>query len=211
MPSTQHQRVRIRHCTPAGETSTLSPGQFAPVSRIIVIEDADYLGHAPIYLRRMMEESRSARFVFTTHTLPRISKHYVAERNTSACLLTRLRLNSAWKPSLRLKAPVPHQASSVMLLTSERKPPQSIFMLQLQGAGLVGDRSNVQLLMANRRDESTISLKRPCADAFTIEVKKQGEKNSRVLKGAGTLDQLMASHDLDGRGVAIASIIFLLR
>ena len=60
---------------PAGEESAAyQPGQRAAVSRIIVIEDADYLGHArQSYLRRMMEESsRSARFIFTTHTPSRM-------------------------------------------------------------------------------------------------------------------------------------------
>ena len=60
---------------PAGEESPApSSGTFAAVSRIIVIEDADYLGHArQSYLRRMMEDSsRSARFIFTTHTPSRI-------------------------------------------------------------------------------------------------------------------------------------------
>src|SRR6056300_444589 len=42
---------------PAGEESAApQAGSFAAVSRIIIIEDADYLGHArQSYLRRMME------------------------------------------------------------------------------------------------------------------------------------------------------------
>ena len=60
---------------PAGKESTpeRSDGR-APVSRLIVIEDADYLGTIrQSYLRRMMENaSGSARCIFTSHTPSRI-------------------------------------------------------------------------------------------------------------------------------------------
>ena len=60
---------------PAGKESTpeRTDGR-APVSRLIVIEDADYLGTIrQSYLRRMMESaSGSARFIFTSHTPSRV-------------------------------------------------------------------------------------------------------------------------------------------
>ncbi|MGY8698814.1 MAG: AAA family ATPase, partial [Candidatus Poseidoniales archaeon] len=59
---------------PAGKECTHTTGERAPVSRLIVIEDADYLGTIrQSYLRRMMEvSSGSARFIFTAHTPSRI-------------------------------------------------------------------------------------------------------------------------------------------
>ena len=60
---------------PAGKESTPATHQGrAPVSRLIVIEDADHLGTIrQSYLRRMMESaSGSARFMFTTHTPSRV-------------------------------------------------------------------------------------------------------------------------------------------
>ena len=59
---------------PAGVECNHDAEQRAPVSRLIVIEDADYLGTIrQSYLRRMMEvSSGSARFIFTAHTPSRI-------------------------------------------------------------------------------------------------------------------------------------------
>ncbi len=59
---------------PAGAELPAASGERAPVSRIIVIEDADHLGaKRQPYLRRMMEsESATARFMFTARAPSRI-------------------------------------------------------------------------------------------------------------------------------------------
>ena len=59
---------------PAGAEFPAASGERAPVSRIIVIEDADHLGtRRQPYLRRMMEsESATARFMFTARAPSRI-------------------------------------------------------------------------------------------------------------------------------------------
>ena len=86
----QHQR-RADYATPAGEESAPpEAGTLAAVSRIIIIEDADYLGHArQSYLRRMMESSRSAFLLPPTHHHGSL-KPSVVEPNTFGCLVARL-------------------------------------------------------------------------------------------------------------------------
>ena len=99
---------------PAGKESTPATHQGrAPVSRLIVIEDADHLGTIrQSYLRRMMESaSGSARFIFTTHTP---SQRFEVEPNTSA---------------------FPHQAGKKSKRASLRSLKKS--RLMLQGAFLV--------------------------------------------------------------------------
>ena len=195
---------------PAGEESAPpEAGTLAAVSRIIIIEDADYLGHArQSYLRRMMEESsRSARFLFTTHTPSRIIEALRSRtQHVRMPSLTRLmieqRLEAIATEEQLVPAPgvlgdIAHVASGNL-----RK---SIFTLQLLAQReLLGERKNIQLLMANssRREVQLVMEEALRGRVHDWKWERQGEKNTRVLKGAmGALDQMMASHDLDGRGV----------
>ena len=195
---------------PAGEESAPpEAGTLAPVSRIIIIEDADYLGHArQSYLRRMMEESsRSARFLFTTHTPSRIIEALRSRtQHVRMPSLTRLmieqRLEAIATDEQLVPAPgvlgdIAHVASGNL-----RK---SIFTLQLLAQReLLGERKNIQLLMANssRREVQLVMEEALRGRVHDWKWERQGEKNTRVLKGAmGALDQMMAAHDLDGRGV----------
>lgn len=192
---------------PAGQPSAVSGGGFAPVSRIIVIEDADYLGHArQSYLRRMMEESsRSARFVFTTKTPSRVIE---ALRSRTQHLrmpnLTRLMMEQrlehiATKEGL---TPAPGVLGDIAHVASGNLR-KAIFMLQLMAQReLLGERKNIQLLMANstRREVQFVLEEALRGRVHDWKWERQGEKNARVLKGAmGALDQMMATHDLDGR------------
>ncbi|MGA0353017.1 MAG: hypothetical protein ACO3NY_05130 [Poseidonia sp.] len=195
---------------PAGEESTPpEAGTLAAVSRIIIIEDADYLGHArQSYLRRMMEESsRSARFLFTTHTPSRIIEALRSRtQHVRMPSLTRLmieqRLEAIATEEQLVPAPgvlgdIAHVASGNL-----RK---SIFTLQLLAQrNLLGERKNIQLLMANssRREVQLVMEEALRGRVHDWKWERQGEKNTRVLKGAmGALDHMMATHDLDGRGV----------
>ena len=140
---------------PAGEESAPpEAGTLAAVSRIIIIEDADYLGHArQSYLRRMMEESsRSARFLFTTHTPSRIiealrSRTQHVRMPSLSLLMIEQRLEAIATDEQLVPAPgvlgdIAHVASGNL-----RK---SIFTLQLLAQReLLGERKNIQLLMAN--------------------------------------------------------------
>ena len=195
---------------PAGEESAPpEAGTLAPVSRIIIIEDADYLGHArQSYLRRMMEESsRSARFLFTTHTPSRIiealrSRTQHVRMPSLSRLMIEQRLEAIATDEQLVPAPgvlgdIAHVASGNL-----RK---SIFTLQLLAQReLLGERKNIQLLMANssRREVQLVMEEALRGRVHDWKWERQGEKNTRVLKGAmGALDQMMATHDLDGRGV----------
>ena len=195
---------------PAGEESAApEAGTLAAVSRIIIIEDADYLGHArQSYLRRMMEESsRSARFLFTTHTPSRIiealrSRTQHVRMPSLSRLMIEQRLEAIATDEQLVPAPgvlgdIAHVASGNL-----RK---SIFTLQLLAQReLLGERKNIQLLMANssRREVQLVMEEALRGRVHDWKWERQGEKNTRVLKGAmGALDQMMAAHDLDGRGV----------
>ena len=195
---------------PAGEESPApSSGTFAAVSRIIVLEDADYLGHArQSYLRRMMEDSsRSARFIFTTHTPSRIiealrsrTQHVRMPSLTRLMIEQRLENIAAaedLQPVQGVLGDIAHVASGNL-----RK---AIFTFQiLARRGLLDDRKNIQLLMANssRREVQLVLEEALRGRVHDWKWERQGEKNTRVLKGAmGALDQMMATHDLDGRSV----------
>jgi len=196
--------------SPARNASeALVVGQRAPVSRIIVIEDADYLGRArQSYLRRMMEESsRSARFIFTTQTPSRViealrsrTQHVRMPNLTRLMIEQRLEAISAAEgqtPSSGVLGDLAHVAGGNL-----RK---AIFMLQLLAErSLLNDRKNVQLLVTNstRREVQFVLEEALRGRVHQWEWDRQGEKNVRVLKGAmGALDATMAAHDLDGRGV----------
>ena len=195
---------------PAGEESpTGSSGQLASVSRIIVIEDADFLGHArQAYLRRMMEESsRSARFIFTTHTPSRIIEA-LRSRTQHLRMPALLRLmieqrlehiveNEGITPTAGVLGDIAHVCSGNL-----RK---AIFILQLLAEReMLNDRKNVQLLVSNSSQREVQLVLEEALRGRVHEWKweKQGGRNVRTLKGAmGSIDQLMATHDLDGRGV----------
>lgn len=195
---------------PAGQPPefTASNGR-APVSRIIVIEDADYLGHArQSYLRRMMEESsRSARFIFTTHTPSRMIEAIRSRvQHLRFPSLTRVmieqRLNAVLgeeghDATLGLVGDVAHVANGNL-----RK---GLFMLQLLAEReLLQDRKHVQMLMANTslREVQLIIEEALRNRVHEWRWEKHGEKNSRVLKGAmGALDQLMNAHEMDAMEV----------
>ena len=195
---------------PAGEESAApQAGTFAAVSRIIIIEDADYLGHArQSYLRRMMEESsRSARFLFTTHTPSRIIEALRSRtQHVRMPSLTRLQIEQrletianeeGLQPATGVLGDIAHVASGNL-----RK---AVFTLQLlTQRNLLNDRKNVQLLMANssRREVQLVIEEALRGRVHEWKWERRGEKNTRVLKGAmGAMDQMMANHDLDGRGV----------
>ena len=195
---------------PAGEES-IAPavGTLAAVSRIIIIEDADYLGHArQSYLRRMMEESsRSARFLFTTHTPSRIIEALRSRtQHVRMPSLTRLMIEQRLETISREEGlnPTPGVLGDIAHVANGNLR-KSIFTLQLMAQrNLLSERKNIQLLMANssRREIQLVLEEALRGRVHDWKWERQGEKNTRVLKGAmGALDQMMSAHDLDGRGV----------
>ena len=195
---------------PAGEESIApAAGTLAAVSRIIIIEDADYLGHArQSYLRRMMEESsRSARFLFTTHTPSRIIEALRSRtQHVRMPSLTRLMIEQRLETISREEGlnPTPGVLGDIAHVANGNLR-KSIFTLQLMAQrNLLSERKNIQLLMANssRREIQLVLEEALRGRVHDWKWERQGEKNTRVLKGAmGALDQMMSAHDLDGRGV----------
>ena len=194
---------------PAGVETEPSEDGRAPVSRIIVIEDADYLGQArQSYLRRMMEESsRSARFIFTTHTPSRIiealrsrTQHIRIPALSRVQIEQRLDAISALEglsPSPGVMGDIAHVANGNLR--------RAIFILQLLAdRAMLDNRRHVQQLVSNttRREIQLVVEEALRGRIHEWKWESQGQKNSRVLKGAmGALDQLMSTHDLDGRSV----------
>jgi len=197
---------------PAGKESTpeRSDGR-APVSRLIVIEDADYLGTIrQSYLRRMMENaSGSARFIFTSHTPSRIiealrsrTQHIrlpPPSRKEIEMRLSAIALQETIQPARGVLGDIAHIADGNL-----RK---AIFVTELLGQrGMLQDRKNLQHLIAAT---SVREMQHVLEEALRNRVhdwrwEKQGMKNSRVLKGAmGSLDQAMGENNMEPEDVVV--------
>jgi len=197
---------------PAGKESTPATHQGrAPVSRLIVIEDADHLGTIrQSYLRRMMESaSGSARFIFTTHTPSR-----VIEALRSRTQHIRLPPPSRKEIEGRLATIVEEEQMEVargvlgdVSHIANGNLRKAIFVTELLGhRSMLGDRKNLQHLMTAT---SVKEMQRVLEEALRNRVhdwrwEKKGMKNSRVLKGAmGALDQVMGENNLEPEDVVI--------
>ncbi len=197
---------------PAGKESTPATHQGrAPVSRLIIIEDADHLGTIrQSYLRRMMESaSGSARFMFTTHTPSR-----VIEALRSRTQHIRLPPPSRKEIEGRLATIVEEEQMDVargvlgdISHIANGNLRKAIFVTELLGhRSMLGDRKNLQHLMTAT---SVKEMQRVLEEALRNRVhdwrwEKKGMKNSRVLKGAmGALDQVMGENNLEPEDVVI--------
>ena len=195
---------------PAGKESSEVHGKDrAPVSRIIVIEDADYLGLArQSYLRRMMEQtSGSARFIFTAKTPSRVIE------------ALRSRVQQIRLPSVPRKL-IDGRISEILELENKQAARgvtgdiahisagnlrKAIFLCELMAKrDLLDDRRNLQkMVVATSMNE----VQRMIEEALRGKVhdwrwEKQGNRNARVLKGAmGVLDELMSNHNLEAEDV----------
>lgn len=194
---------------PAGVECEHSTGQRAAVSRLIIIEDADYLGTIrQSYLRRMMEvSSGSARFIFTAHTpsriiealrsrtqhirLPKINRTLIESR------LMQIVQEEHLSPVRGIVGDISHVSSG-----NVRK---AIFIMELLShRNLLGDRKNLQNLLAAT---SLREVQHILEEALRNRVhdwrwEKEGNKNKRVLKGAmGVLDQVMSENNLESEDI----------
>ena len=137
----------------------------------------------------MMEESsRSARFLFTTHTPSRIIEALRSRtQHVRMPSLTRLMIEQRLEaiateeqlvPASGVLGDIAHVASGNL-----RK---SIFTLQLLAQrNLLGERKNIQLLMANssRREVQLVMEEALRGRVHDWKWERQGEKNTRVLEG----------------------------
>ena len=194
---------------PAGQECNYDSNERAPVSRLIVIEDADYLGTIrQSYLRRMMEvSSGSARFIFTAHTPSRIiealrsrTQHVrlpIIPRSEIERRLHEIVEEENITPVRGILGDISHVSAGNL-----RK---AIFITEILALRmLLDDRKNLQNLLAAT---SLREVQHVLEEALRNRVhdwrwEKEGNKNKRVLKGAmGVLDQVMAENSLEAEDI----------
>lgn len=194
---------------PAGVECNHDTEQRAPVSRLIVIEDADYLGTIrQSYLRRMMEvSSGSARFIFTAHTPSRIiealrsrTQHIRLAKIPRQDIERRLQEiieEENLSPVRGILGDISHISSGNI-----RK---AIFVTELLSVrGLLNDRKNLQSLLSSTslREVQLILEEALRNRVHDWRWEKEGNKNKRVLKGAmGVLDQVMSENGLEAEDI----------
>jgi len=193
---------------PAGFESS-KDSQHIPISRIIVIEDADSLGNIrQSYLRRMMEKSsNSARFIFTTTTPSRLiealrsrTQHIripKAKRQDIEKILTNISSEESLAPAKGILGDIAHVANGNI-----RK---AIFLLEaLKHRNMLQDRKNLQDVIASsaHREIQLMLEEAMRGRVHDWKWEKQGNKNTRVLKGAmGVLDQIMDKQSLEAEDI----------
>ena len=193
---------------PAGVESS-KDSQHIPISRIIVIEDADTLGNIrQSYLRRMMEKSsNSARFIFTTTTPSRLiealrsrTQHIripKANRQDIEKVLTSISSEESLTPAKGILGDIAHVANGNI-----RK---AIFLLEaLKHRNMLQDRKNLQDVIASsaHREIQLMLEEAMRGRVHDWKWEKQGNKNTRVLKGAmGVLDQIMDKQSLEAEDI----------
>ncbi len=192
---------------PAGRES-VGQGGRQPVSRLIVIEDADHLGpKRQPFLRRMMESgSGSSRFIFTARVPSRLidairSRVQHVRMPAVERQVIEARLSHAFASSGFGQAPVVPDIAHVVqgdlrkaLLIGE----------VLARRGLHHERNALgQLLEETEVVEMRLVVEEALRGRlFDWRWEQQGRKNVRLLYGAmGHLDRLMTAHHLESEQV----------
>ena len=195
---------------PSGqETFNLDSVGRIKLSRIIVIEDADYLGNLrQAYLRRMMEHSSlTSRFIFTTTTPSRLIEalrsrvqHIRLSRYNNKLVERRLTCiveEENIYPARGVIGDIAH--------VSEGNIRKSIFLLELMSKrNLLTDRRNLQNLLSSTKVRE---IQQVLEEAMRGRVhdwrwEKTNGRNMRTLKGAmGLLDQLMEQKNFEAEDI----------
>ncbi|MEC7255059.1 MAG: AAA family ATPase [Candidatus Thermoplasmatota archaeon] len=195
---------------PSGqETFNLDSDGRVKLSRIIVIEDADYLGNLrQAYLRRMMEQSSlTSRFIFTTTTPSRLIEalrsrvqHIRLSRYDNKLIeqsLTRIVNEENLQPARGMIGDIAH--------VSEGNIRKAIFLLELLSKrDLLTDRRNLLNLVSSTKVRE---IQQVLEEAMRGRVhdwrwEKTNGRNMRTLKGAmGMLDQLMEQKNFEAEDI----------
>ena len=202
-------KVEDGDTAPAGHESERGSSQEAHISRIIVIEDADYLGHKrqPL-LRRMMEStSQTSRFIFTAQTPSRLidalrsrTQHIrlsAIPRKTIQSRLEQICKRAGVESTRGILGDIAHVSEGNL-----RKAIFTTEMLSLRN--LLDDRTNLQKLL---KATSTSDVQIMLEEALRGRVVdwrwvKEGVKNVRQLKGAmGVYDKIITSQSLEAEDV----------
>lgn len=192
-----------------GETFNTKMDDKIQLSRIIVIEDADYLGNLrQAYLRRMMEHSSlTSRFIFTTKTPSRLiealrsrTQHIRFSRYSSKQIEAKLQ-EFVEQENLQCARGVVGDISHV----SNGNLRKAIFILELMGKrGLLDNRHNLQELVASTKiREIQLMLEEAMrGKVHDWRWEKTNGRNVRTLKGAmGLLDQIMDKQNLEAEDI----------
>lgn len=201
-------KVKGDNGPPAGFESS-KDSRTIPISRIIVIEDADSLGNIrQSYLRRMMEKSsNSARFIFTTTTPSRLiealrsrTQHIripKAKRQDIETILQKISAEEQLSPAKGMLGDIAHVANG-----NVRK---AIFLLEvLTHRDMLQSRNNLQDVMSSsaHREIQLMLEEAMRGRVHDWKWEKRGNKNARVLKGAmGVLDQIMDKQSLEAEDI----------
>ena len=193
---------------PAGFESS-KDSRSIPISRIIVIEDADSLGNIrQSYLRRMMEKSsNSARFIFTTTTPSRLiealrsrTQHIRVpkpQRQDIEAILENISKEEELTPAKGVLGDIAH--------VSDGNVRKAIFLLEvLNHRNMLQSRKNLQDVIASsaHREIQLMLEEAMRGRVHDWKWEKIGNKNTRVLKGAmGVLDQIMDAQSLEAEDV----------
>ncbi len=189
---------------PAGRELKMQSNRV-PVSRLIVIEDADYLGHIrQAYLRRMMETIGGAsRFVLVARAPSRIIDALRSRSQMVRIPSTDRDLLTATLSSIALKngcQPADGVLDDIAYI-SEGNLKKAIFTLELLDIrDLVSDRSSVHKIVQASTLQAGRHLIELALRGKVVEWKweKKGGRNRKVLSGAmAEVDDLMNNHGLD--------------
>lgn len=180
-----------------------------PISRIIVIEDADYLGAIrQAYLRRMMEHSSAtSRFIFTTTTPSRLidalrsrTQHIRLRRLTRQEIENHLN-TIADEESIDFARGVLGDIAHIC----DGNLRKAIFMLQLMHSrGLLDQRKHLQELASSAkvREVQLILEEAMRGKVHDWKWEQSGGRNQRILKGAmGILDKVMQKQNLEAEDI----------
>ncbi|MBR79910.1 MAG: hypothetical protein CMA88_03895 [Euryarchaeota archaeon] len=189
---------------PAGSELQMQSGQV-PISRLIVIEDADYLGHIrQSYLRRMMETIGGAsRFVLVARAPSRIidalrSRSQMVripptDRDLVVSTLSSIAERNGCQPDVGVLEDIAY--------ISEGNLKKAIFTLELlEIRGLSSDRSSVHKMVQASTLQAGRHLLELALRGKVVEWRweKKGGRNRKVLAGAmAEVDDLMNNHGLD--------------
>ena len=179
------------------------------LSRIIVIEDADYLGNLrQAYLRRMMEQSSlTSRFIFTTTTPSRLIEalrsrvqHVRLSRYDNTVIedrLTSIAQQEKLQPARGIIGDIAH--------VSEGNIRKAIFILELMAKrDLLYNRRHLLNLISSTKVRE---IQQVIEEAMRGRVhdwrwEKTNGRNMRTLKGAmGLLDQLMEQQNFEAEDI----------
>lgn len=189
---------------PAGSEAEVEAGTI-PISRLIIIEDADYLGHIrQAYLRRMMETVGSAsRFVLVARAPSRIidalrsRSQMIRIPSTERATITRILSEIAKRNNCEPAEGVLDDIAYI----SEGNLKKAIFTLEmLDIRDLVSDRSSVHKMVQASTLQAGRRLVELAIRGKVVEWKweSRGGRNKKSLSGAmAEVDDLMNNHGLD--------------